>query len=261
MTLGSASVATGAAEFLLGMRLLGRGLALYGRNPRLILLGLIPAVISGLLYVGLFVLLLVYISDLAGAVTWFADGWAAGWRQAARIVAGLGILGLAGLLGALSYTAVTLLIGDPFYERISARIEDRYGGVPDEVTVPWWRSLARSLGDSARMLLVSVAIGLPLFLGGFIPFVGQLLIPLIGGTVGGWFLALELVGLPFARRGLRLPARRALLRAHRPLALGFGVSVFLCFLVPLGAVLVMPAAVAGGTLLARRILGLSTAES
>jgi CysZ protein len=50
-----------------------------------------------------------------------------------------------------------------------------------------------------------------------------------------------------------------LLRARLPLALGFGLGVFVCFLVPLGAVLLMPAAVAGGTLLAREVLGLPTA--
>jgi CysZ protein len=40
------------------------------------------------------------------------------------------------------------------------------------------------------------------------------------------------------------------------MALGFGVAVFGCFLIPFGAVLLMPAAVAGGTLLARHALGL-----
>jgi CysZ protein len=78
--------------------------------------------------------------------------------------------------------------------------------------------------------------------------------------VGGWFLAIELVGVPFARRGLCLTQRRALLRANRSLTLGFGMAVFVCFLIPLGAVLVMPAAVAGGTLLARQVLGLSTVD-
>jgi CysZ protein len=48
------------------------------------------------------------------------------------------------------------------------------------------------------------------------------------------------------------------LRAHRPEALGFGTAVFLCFLVPGGAVLLMPAAVAGGTLLARHVLAEAT---
>ena len=90
-----------------------------------------------------------------------------------------------------------------------------------------------------------------LFAAGFIQVAGQTVVPVIGALTGGWFLALELVGIPFYRRGLRLPERRAALRRRRPLALGFGVAVFCCSLIPLGAVLIMPAAVAGGTLLAR----------
>ena len=52
-------------------------------------------------------------------------------------------------------------------------------------------------------------------------------------------------------------ARRVLLlRANRPMALGFGVPVFLILLIPFAAIFVIPAAVAGGTLLTRRMLGL-----
>ena len=43
------------------------------------------------------------------------------------------------------------------------------------------------------------------------------------------------------------------MRGQRPLALGFGVTAYLLCLVPLGAVLSMPALVAGGTMLAARI--------
>ena len=35
----------------------------------------------------------------------------------------------------LTFTAVTLLIGDPFYEKISELVEERYGGVPGAVEV------------------------------------------------------------------------------------------------------------------------------
>lgn len=119
----------------------------------------------------------------------------------------------------------------------------------------WWRSLL----DSARLVLRSLSLTIPLFFAGFLPLVGQTVVPVLAAAVGGWFLALELVGAPFARRGLRLPDRRRMLRAHRPLALGFGTAVFVCCLVPFAAVLIMPAAVAGGTLLARQVLGLPTA--
>ncbi|MEJ3743295.1 EI24 domain-containing protein [Actinomycetes bacterium KLBMP 9797] len=245
-------------DFFAGVGLFGRGLGMYVRSPRLVGLGLIPALISAIVYTAAFVALIYFVGDLAGAVTWFADGWSSGARETVRAFAGVAILGVAALIGVLTFTAVTLAIGDPFYEQISARVEQRFGGVPDEVEVSWWRSLRRSLGDSLRLIALSLLIGVPLFAAGFIPIVGQTVVPVLGALVAGWILALELVGVAFTRRGRRLPERRAALRANRATALGFGVSVFCCFLIPLGAVLLMPAAVIGGTLLARRSLNLPT---
>lgn len=251
-------VGTFLSGFGSGVGLLFQGLGTYARNPRLVLLGIIPGLISGVLYLAAFGTLIYFVSDIAALVTPFADDWAGWSRDVVRLIAGLTLLGLGGLLGVLTFTAITLFIGDPFYEMISERVEARYGGVPGEVEMPWWRSWRRSLVDSARLLVRSVLVGIPLFVAGFIPIVGQFVVPVIAALVGGWFLAIELVGVPFYRRGLRLPDRRRVLRANRPLALGFGVAVFLCFLIPLGAVLLMPAAVAGAALLSRRTLGQST---
>ncbi|SDY07431.1 CysZ protein [Micromonospora pattaloongensis] len=245
-------------QFFGGVVLLGRGLGMYVSSPRLLLLGTIPALISGALFVAAYATLIYFVSDLADMLTPFADGWSEGARDLVRFVVAGALLAIGALVGVLTFTAITLLIGDPFYEKISERVEERYGGVPDQVEVPWRVSLRHSLLDSLRLVLMSLLIGIPLFLGGFIPVVGQTVVPVLGAVIGGWFLAVELVAAPFYRRGLRLPDRRALLKANRPLALGFGVAVFCCFLIPLGAVLVMPAAVAGGTLLARRVFGLPT---
>ena len=44
------------------------------------------------------------------------------------------------------------------------------------------------------------------------------------------------------------------MRGRRARILGFGVATQLCFLVPLGAIITMPAAVAGATVLARSLL-------
>ena len=128
---------------------------------------------------------------------------------------------MAVLLGILTFTAVTLLIGDPFYEKISELVEDRFGGVPDEVEVGCWRSLRRSLVDSLRLIGLSVLVGIPLFLLGFIPVVGQTVIPVLGAAVGGWLLAVELTGVPFQRRGQRL--RRPPGGAARPAAARAGL--------------------------------------
>jgi CysZ protein len=251
----AAPATSAVGRFFSGAGLLLRGLGLYARNPRLMLLGILPALITGALFLAAFATLVYFVDDVAALVTPFADDWSATPRNAVRVMAGLALLGIGGLLGVLTFTAVTLVVGDPFYETISERVEQRYGGTPGEVEVPFWRSLRRSAADSLRLVGVSVLIGVPLVVAGFIPVVGQTVVPVVGAVVGGWVLVLELVGAPFYRRGMRLPDRRRVLRADLPTSLGFGVAVFVCFLIPLGAVLIMPAAVAGAALLTRRLLG------
>ncbi|WP_433792368.1 EI24 domain-containing protein [Actinoplanes sp. CA-252034] len=245
---------TAFREFATGAGLLGRGLGLVLSSPRLLLLGLLPALVTGILYIVALVFLIRYLPDLAAQVTWFADDWADWLRSTTRVVGGIAVLGLGLLVSVLTFTAVTLLIGDQFYEKISELVEDRFGGVPDAVDVGFWRSLRRSLVDSLKLVGISIVVAIPLFLLGLIPVVGQTAIPVLAGAVGGWLLALELTGVPFQRRGQRLRHRREVLARNKPLTLGFGAAVFATFLVPLGAVVLMPAAIAGATLLARRSL-------
>ncbi|GAA1598742.1 EI24 domain-containing protein [Actinoplanes couchii] len=242
-------------EFVSGAGLLGRGLGLVLSSPRLLLIGLVPALISGILYTIALVMLIRYLPDLAALVTWFADDWAEWVRGLMRVLGGLTVLGSGVLLSVLTFTAVTLLIGDPFYEKISELVEDRFGGVPEAVDISFGESLRRSLVDSLKLIGISILVGIPLFLLGLIPVIGQTAIPVLAAAVGGWLLALELTGVPFQRRGRRLRHRRVVLATRKPLTLGFGVAVFLTFLIPLGAVFLMPAAIAGATLLARKALG------
>ena len=255
-----APAASAVGQFFTGVGLLLRGLGMYARTPRLVLLGIVPALITGALFLAGYATLIYFVTDLAALVTPFADDWAEWARNLLRLLAVFAFLALGGVLSVLTFTAVTLVVGDPFYEEISVRVEARYGGVPGEIDVPWMRSLRRSMVDSLRLVARSIMLGVPLFFAGFIPVVGQFVVPVIAAAVGGWFLALELVGAPFYRRGLRLADRRRVLGANRPMAIGFGVAVFCCFLIPLGAILLMPAAVAGAALLARRSLGQSIEE-
>ena len=77
--------------------------------------------------------------------------------------------------------------------------------------------------------------------------------------MSGWLLADELTTRALAARGIQAAERRALRRRHRARVLGFGVATQLFFLVPLGAVATMPAAVAGATVLGRELLADATA--
>lgn len=245
-------------RYLSGVRLLARGLGMYARAPRLLLLGLVPVAIVAAVFITILVVLLIFIEEIAGGVTWWAEDWSETPRTLVRLAVGLTIVGTALLLATITFTQVTLAVGDPVYERISRQVEQWCGGEPPvEVEVGFWRSTRHSLADSGKLVALTAATGIPLFLAGLIPVVGQTVVPVAAATVAGWLLALELVSAPFTVRGLRLAHRRQALRRHRPEALGFGTAVFLCFtFIPFGAILLMPAAVAGGTLLARRALGL-----
>jgi CysZ protein len=65
----------------------------------------------------------------------------------------------------------------------------------------------------------------------------------------------ELLAIPLERRGLHLAGRLRFVWRHRGQTIGFGITAFLLFLVPLMNILAMPGAVVGATLLVRRLRG------
>lgn len=240
-------------EFFGGVGLLGRGLRLWATSPRLMLLGALPALVVGAVFVAGLVVLGLAADDIARALTPFADDWPEWQRTLVRLGGGVAVAALAVLLAVVAFTAVTLLVGDPFYERIWRRVEEREGDPPADVDRGFWRGLVRGAGDSLRLLLATTGVGVLLFVGGFVPVVGQTVVPVVGALVGGWFLAVELTGYAFDARGRSLAERRRGLAVNRARTLGLGTATYLLFFVPLGAVLVMPAAVAAATLLAREV--------
>jgi len=238
-------------RFFSGVRLLASGLRLWITDPRLMLTGAIPALIVFLVYAAGIVALAVNADSIAAAVTPFATGWDATLREVVRAVAGAALLVGGVLLVVFTFTAVTLAIGGPFYEAISRRVEAKLGDAPQPVEPGFWASLGRGLAETLRVLATTAGIAIALFALGFIPLVGQTVVPVLAALTGGWFLALELSAFAFEARGISGRSKRRMLSADRPRTLGLGVVTYLLFLVPFAAVIVMPAAVAAGTRLAR----------
>ena len=143
-------------EFFTGVGLLFRGFGLVGRSPGLLLLGLVPGVIAAVIVAGGLFALVYFSGDLASLVTWFAAHWSAELRDLVRTLAQIALVAVSILVAVLTFTALTLTIGDPFYEALSKRIDDRFGGVPDLPDTPWYRTFWRNVGDSVRMIGVSL---------------------------------------------------------------------------------------------------------
>jgi CysZ protein len=241
-------------ELLHGVGDLGRGFRFWATTPRLMLLGAIPALIVGAVWVGLFIALLSSLDGITSGLTSFAAGWDQRLRSALEVAVGVAVVVLAVVLGALSYTAVVLTVGDPFYERISRSVEERLGDAPAERDESVLRGVLRAARDGLALLLASVLVGVASFLLGLIPLAGPVVGGVFGAVAGGWLLAVELTGTPFDARGFRQGDRRRILRRSGGRALGFGIATWLLFLVPFAAAVVMPAAVGGAAVLTRATL-------
>jgi CysZ protein len=224
-------------------------------TPGVRLLGILPVVLAALVVGALLGLLVVYVDELAGALTPFADRWDESTRTLVRVGAGLALL--LGSLAVLvvSFTVIAQILGQPFYERISDRIEHQLGAPPAGADAPWWRSFPRASLESALLLGLTLATTAPLFVLGLFPVLGQTVVPVLQAVVAGFFLAVELLAIPLERRGLHLAGRLRFVWRHRAQTLGFGITAFLLFLVPLMNILAMPGAVVGATLLVRRLSG------
>jgi len=242
-------------DFGKGVGLLAKGFGLVFRSPKLLLIGAIPAVLSSALLIGGLVLLATNIDTIAAWATPFADDWSETTRTVTRFAAGISMIGAFLAIGLLAFTAITIVIGGPFYEHIAETIEDtELGGVPEAEQVPWWRSALNGVRDAVLLIGIAILLAIPLFAAGFIPVVGQTVVPVIAVCVNAWLLGIELTGIPFTRRGKTLKERRAALRSKRAVTLGFSVPSYLLCLIPLAAIVVMPAAMAGGTVLAHRLI-------
>ncbi|MFH9611993.1 EI24 domain-containing protein [Streptomyces sp. NPDC017448] len=238
-----------------GFGYLVKGQRWVARHGRWFGFGLLPGLVTLVVYAGALVGLGYGADDLVGWATPFADDWSSPWQGMLRtgLTALVFVFGL--FLAVITFTAVTLLVGQPFYESLSEEVDRSEGGDVPESGLPFWRELWISARDSVRILLRVALYGIVLFACGFIPVIGQTAVPAIGFCVSGYFLAEELTAVALQRRGMVLKDRLALLRGRRMLVLGFGVPLTLAFLIPVVAVFLMPGAVAGATLLARDLVG------
>ncbi|MEV5352379.1 EI24 domain-containing protein [Streptomyces sp. NPDC086081] len=244
---------TGFGYLLKGQRWVARHGRSYG-------FGLLPGLITLVLYAAVLVALGLWGQS---AVTWatpFADDWSSPWSGLFRGFLTVVLFALALLLAVVTFTAVTLLIGQPFYENLSEKVDRDVSpdGHAPESGLPLWRELWISARDSLRIVVRAALWGVLLFACGFIPVVGQTAVPVIGFFVTGFFLTEELTAVALQRRGVQLRTRLTLLRARKTLVWGFGTPLAVSFLVPFVAVFLMPGAVAGATLMARELLGEDT---
>jgi CysZ protein len=209
---------------------------------------ILPAAIS-LLFVGggLFLAF----GYLANAATWVAD-MLPGWLDWLNIILAP-VLYVSGFLAGvwlLGFMAV--IVAGPFMGQLSASVELAELGTQPVDATPLTTLIGSTIKREAQKLLYILPRLLGLLLLSFIPVI-NLLSPALWLLFGAWSMALQFTDYPGENRNLKLVETFNRLRANRSAALGFGACVTLAMGIPLVNFLVIPVAVAGGTLLWHRI--------
>jgi len=189
------------------------------------LLGVLPAIVVFVVLLFLLVALVELAPAIATWLTPFPGTWGQDTRillRAALIVA-LIVGGVA--LSAVLYTALTLAVGTPIYDRISRAVEDSHGGIAAEVRRPVLPQVVEAIANALRMIITAAGLGLVVAVIGLVPVVGTVAAAVVAAVGAGRIIAGELLpGLPHpgrrgaphaGGRGRRDPARsRPVGRTH-----------------------------------------------
>lgn len=234
-------------EFAAGPAYLLRGFNLI-RQRRLRAYVIMPLLIN--------IVLIVALVSLVGwqLDTWL-DAWLAGlpdwlaWLE--TLLWWLGFIAVT-LLFCYFFTFLAMLVASPFNGLLSARVERFLVGHEPDTNMSMPAEMADAVTGTVRMLAFSLGracilavISLILL---FIPLVNAI-IPLLWFVFGAFMLAFEYLDAPMGNRGIAFDDKLAYVRSRRWRHIGFGSIVTLLTAIPVINLIIMPAAVAGATVL------------
>lgn len=154
------------------------------------------------------------------------------------------------LIYGYSFTVLTNIIAAPFYGRLAEKLEERMTGVsmPEESIASMigrtiLREMVKLLYFISRGFLVLVG----LFFLSFIPLF-NLLVPIIAILWGAWVMTLQYVDYPADNHQLSFTALRSRLKTKKLSTTAFGGTIILGSMMPIINIVIMPIAVAGGTI-------------
>jgi CysZ protein len=158
---------------------------------------------------------------------------------------------LFGLLSGYFFTTVTLMIASPFNSLLAEKVEEYYTGHEVEgfehlgaalMAVPM--SILREL----RKLAYYLPMALVVFICTWIPIL-NFAVPFMWFLLGAWMMSLQFLDYPLDNHRQSFKAVVTFADQERLTSMGFGGSVALCASIPIVNLIIVPAAVAGATLL------------
>lgn len=232
------------AEPFRGANYLLRGFGLLNK-PGIRRFVLIPLLINIVLFGGLSVYGYFHFDEWLNSL--LGDTWA--WLRWILIpLFALAIL----LVSYFTFAMVANIVGAPFNGLLAEAVEKNITGEPapegggvKQILIKFLPMMLAEIGKVLYIILLTV----PCLILFIIPVINAAA-PFIWMAVTAWLMAVQYVDFPLGNHEVKFGELRRRLRARYPLSLGFGAAVVFATTIPILNFFVMPAAVAGATLLA-----------
>ena len=147
-----------------------------------------------------------------------------------------------------AFTPIANIIAAPFNALLSEKIEIRLTGEAISANSSFMKMARDSFLSQIRKLVYIIIWSAVLLLISLIPLV-NFAAPFLWVIFGSWLLSLDYLDYPMGNHELNFTRQRQILATRKGLSLGFGSSVMVLTSIPLLNFIVMPAAVAGATVL------------
>lgn len=203
---------------------------------------LFPVLINSILMIGLIWLFFANINALLDALlpTWLE------WLSVLLIPL-LFILIL--VLFYFAFTTLANFIAAPFNALLAEKVEQQLTGerLADLPLSAVLKDVPRMLGREWKKMCYSLPRLIALFALGFVPVLGQTVVPVLAFIFGAWLLAIQYCDYPFDNHKISFQRMRNALSEQRMMNFTFGSLVSLFTMIPFLNLVVMPVAVCGAT--------------
>ena len=208
---------------------------------------IMPILLNIVLMIGL---LWLFITQISGMIEWvmnFLPNWL-DWMSSIMFIASLVMILT---VFYFSFTMLSGFIAAPFNGLLAEKVEKMLTGeVMIETNMQdFIKDVPRMLAREWQKLWYSLPKYIALFLFGFMPFLGQTVVPIIAFVFGAWMMAIQYCDYPFDNHKISFHAMRFKLAQNRTQSLVFGALITLCTLVPIINLVVIPVAVCGATVM------------
>lgn len=227
-------VAAGLHYFVIGWRLVWQ--------RQLLPFVLLPIAINSVVMVGLIWLFFDHIGKLLDAMlpTWLE------WLSIVLIPL---IFIMILVLFYFTFTTFANFIAAPFNALLAEKVEKKLTGkaIEEMSMAAFLKDVPRMLKREWQKMWYSFPRLIALFLLGFLPVVGQTVVPILTFLFGAWLLAIQYCDYPFDNHKISFARMRNALAEKRLMNFTFGGMVSLFTLLPLLNLVAMPVAVCGST--------------